>query len=221
MKPFDYHVRGIEDGIITAIKAQSGVASEAVRPYKGELDQEELKKESKSALKSLISRLPFYLIAYAAGYDTSDGSGPIFPGDEIVRVHRCTFTVLCCGSDWRGEAAEKIGVAKMIATAQAAVVGRQFVKTEEIEGGGVEEVILNLDVMTVSEDPPNPEYVVRLPELTAYAVHFDTMFKYLAADVVPDVPIEIEQINFSLGVRNAPHPETDAPGVHAESNQEE
>ncbi len=206
---FNFFVTGIEDGMMAVLNAASPDTPSAT-PYRGELDVEELGRESKAALRELVSRLPLYLVSYVDGYNRSDVDDLWQPGEARTFEHNCTFAVVCCASDWRGsEQAE--GVSRMISVALTSLSGRMF-KQEVARDGETEIVDLNLTPLAPSPENPNPAFIVRLDELTVYAVYFDTFFKYTVTPPPLDETI-IDTINFNIELRNRRSANEGMPGV--------
>lgn len=178
MPEFDFHVGGIEDGIVQVLK-ESVVAPngyvKTVGTYGGELDAERLR----GALDALLPQLPLILVSYGDGEDAPNPAVPRVGGEPFIVEHRCTFSVICCSGDARGEQVRRRGteagggVYKMLADARRLLAGLLFRKME-----GEENVLLNAAPLL----PSGVEYVARLADLTAYAQHFDTSFSYMIPD---------------------------------------
>ena len=173
---FSFHVGGIEDAIVAALTAYCEGYKPDVATYGGELDAKNLRE----ALSQLQSRFPLFLVSYGDGEDIL--RSPLGPevGAPREYLHKCSFTVICASDNARGEqerrrgALADVGVYDMIEDAQTALWRMQFVAA--MEGG--EKIILNPDPL----DPAGVEYIAHLPELTAYAVHFETGFIYATPD---------------------------------------
>lgn len=178
MRSFEFHVGGIEDGIIAALRAAVGTGAPAgyaktIASYGGQLDADHLKK----ALSDITPMMPLFLVGYGDGEDVqSPATAPVPPTLPRYFRHDCTFTVFCCTDDARGEKARrrgKTGVYRMISDAWETLGGLQFVALD-----GQEQVVLNPEPLR----PAGVDYIARLPNLTAYAVHFDTWFKHATPD---------------------------------------
>lgn len=206
--PFDIRIAGIEDGIIDVLEplrktGDSGYAH-TIASYGGELDAEQLRK----ALRELTPKLPLFLVAYGDGNDTLNPATNPPPGEPRHFRHDCTFTVICCSGDARGDKARrrgvagKVGVYQMIEDARFKLGGLRFFA--EVESTSV---YLNAEPLRCS----GIEYLARLPELTAYAVHFDTWFRFSEQDrTTPSVLVE----ELIIQVENTFHKgETNLPGV--------
>lgn len=175
-RDFDFVIGGIEDGIMAALDTAVGVANEgyvkAIASYGGELDGEQLKR----ALGELQSRMPLLLVAYGDGDDIEDPPTVPVAGEPRCFRHDCTFTVVCCSADARGDKARRRGgkgVYKMISDVREALGGLTLIA--DVEG---EQIRLNDDPLKYD----GVEYLARLPDLTAYAVHFATYFRYSEPD---------------------------------------
>lgn len=176
---FSFHVGGIEDGMVAALAAYCESYKPDVATYGGELDA----KNVREALSQLESRFPLFLVSYGDGEDHL--RSPLGPGVGAPREyeHRCSFTVMCCSDNARGEQERRrgdgasVGVWDMIEDAQTALWRMQFAAVIG-EGETAETIILNPEPL----NPAGVEYIAHLPELTAYAVHFDTHFVYATPD---------------------------------------
>ncbi len=196
---FEFFIGGIEDAAIERLRSgllQGTAAAGYVRTiqsYGGELDREELQ----DALGELLPSFPLMLVSYGSGKDRLDPACNSLPDEPQTFLHDYGLTVVCCDNDARGEATRRRGtqgkqggVYRMIDDARRLLLGKRFI-AQVGDGGGV---LLNLDTFR----PAGVEMIARLPDMTAYAVHFDTSFKY---DVVPDVElITIDRINIELDV---------------------
>lgn len=216
---FDFYVKGIEDAVIAALEEVSGGAAGYARtiiPYRGELDDAEITRESRAALSKIVSRLPMFLIAYADGEDDPAAGYPWMFGEPREIVHRCTFVVVACAPDARGDlqgrtqASAGVGAYRMVADAQRALLGRQF---ERESGGAAGPVVLNCDPLRPSR-PPSVRAILRLNEMTAMAVYFDTSFVYDTSEW-GGPPAPVEAINFGIDPAGGAAAERPlAPGVH-------
>ncbi|HEX8090891.1 MAG TPA: phage protein Gp37 [Blastocatellia bacterium] len=203
---FDFIVGGIEDGIIDTLKAAllvtpQGGYLKSIEGYSGELDADQLRK----ALGDLTPRLPLMLVSYGEGEDTLDPATAPFQGMPRSYRHDCTFTVICVSGNARGEKARRrgsTGVYKMIADVRRLLGG---VKLKGRVAGTDEMVTLNPEPFRYG----GVEYIAQLPELTAYAVHFDTYFRHGEPDrsqpgqPVRELVITIEN-TFEKGESNLP-----------------
>lgn len=189
-REFDFHLGGIEDGIIqvlTSLRVPTGYIK-TIETYGGELDAKQLRE----ALDALQGAMPLALVSYADGDDVPSPATSPTHGESFVVQHRCTFSVICCSDDARGERARRRGtnaqtkgVYAMLADARRLLSGLKFQKQD-----GEETVLLN----TLPLTPAGVSYIARIPELTAYAQHFDTTFSYRTPDrhvVVPGESVEV------------------------------
>lgn len=190
-REFDYHLGGIEDGIIELLSAllvsRPDGYVKTVGTYGGELDSKQLRE----ALDDLLPNLPLMLVSYADGADVPSPATSPTRGEPFVIQHRCTFSVICASDDARGEKERRRGTAvtkgvyAMLADARRLVSGWHLQKPD-----GDEVVLLN----TLPLTPSGVDFIARLPGLTAYAQHFDTTFSYLTPDrhvVVPGESVAV------------------------------
>jgi phage gp37-like protein len=195
---FSFHVGGIEDGIVATLKEYCAAYKPDVATYSGELDAKNLRE----ALSRLSPRFPLYLASYGQGKNTLRSKlGPEIDAPHEVR-HDCNFTVICCHDNARGETERRrgdgleIGVWEMIEDALAALSRKRFVAV--VEG---EKIVLNHEPLNPWSHPennlPDVEYMIQQPDLTAYAVHFDTYFVWVTPDrreeesLVKEIKIEV------------------------------
>lgn len=198
---WDYQVVGIESGILQVLTSALGGPEGYVRTlmaYNGELDEKRLRE----AINDLLPTFPLMLVTYTDGDDETNPAVPPVAGETFVVSHKCTFSVICCSDDARGESARKVGVYKMVADARRLLSGLKFSKTE-----GDERVLLNELPLT----PSGVEYLARLPELTAYAQHFDTNFRWETPD--RRVVVEGESIMTSAAPMGDSRMQRNLPGV--------
>lgn len=176
-RDFEFYTGGIEDGIIAVLRAAlaqsvEGGYAKTIESYNGELDAQNLR----AAIAELTPSFPLFLVAYGDGKDERDPPTALLRGAPFIVKHDCTFTVFCCSDDARGERTRRrgsAGVYRMIADAQTLLAGLQFRAT--VEG---KSVLLTGQPLV----PDGVEFLARLPDLTAYAVHFDTYFRYTTLD---------------------------------------
>ncbi len=177
-KDFEFYVGGIEDAILDLLEEklkEFGVKTFAY--YSGELDSDNLK----TALSTLTATFPLIMVSYTQGKDVKDPKTSAVFGQPTHYRHDCSFVVMCLSNDARGETArrrgkavgnKKIGAYKMISKARKELGGVRFVP--EIEG---EKITLNTPLELADVD-----YVGKLPNITAYAAHFETSFKFSTED---------------------------------------
>lgn len=169
---FDFYVRGLEQAILALLKNGSSETNQpgmtgvkTFATYAGELDRDKLL----DALKALVPRFPLVLASYGSGTDKPKAATGILHGEPIENEHRCGFVVIVACNDLRGEAARKTTAYKMVGEARQILGGVQF----ETEIADEEEAeLLNHAPLRFA----GVETIGRLPDLTAYAVHFETMF---------------------------------------------
>jgi len=224
MPGFDFYVAGIEDGMIAALKQACPYAKE-ISAYGGDLDSDRLRE----ALSRLAPRLPLFLVSYGQGEDcespaqsqlidspaadlgqTPSGDIEAFYGVPLLYEHRCTFTVIVCSDDARGEKARRRGVVNakglygMIADVRGALDGIQFWQKP-----------VNADAILLNPMPFKPmavDYLAKLPDLSAYAIHYESYFKYETADRrVAGLPIS--EVDFTVQNTDAVSDGFNLPGV--------
>ncbi|MBA3242470.1 MAG: DUF1834 family protein [Acidobacteria bacterium] len=174
-RTFSFIVGGIEESMIAALKEYCKEYNPDVSAYGGELDAKNLRE----ALEHLQPRFPLYLASYGDGKDTFQTAlGPEIGAPHQYR-HDCSFTVICCSNNARSEGARRrgalgdVGVWEMVEDAQTALSRMQFV------------VVVGEEKFLLNQEPLNPagvEYIAHLPEMTAYAVQFDTYFFWVTPD---------------------------------------
>ncbi len=200
---FDFFVAGIEDGMIAALKPAMPYVKEW-GTYGGELDTEQLRR----ALGELTPRMPLVLVSYEDGEDVESPATAPLPGEPRVFKHDCGFAVIVVSGDARGDLARRrgkgqdIGAYKMIADAKSALDCLQFKVVD-----GDETVLLNPEPLK----PAGVDYIARLPQLTAYAIHYDTYFKYLTPDRTTTGPL-VQELIFEVE-NTYPKDGSNLPGV--------
>jgi phage gp37-like protein len=207
---FDQFIAGIEDGMIAALANVLSVAADSgyvktITSYGGELDSSNLRE----AIGALVPRFPALLISYAEGEDSlNPATQPVQAGEPRHYRHDCTFTVLCLDANARGEkqrrrgAPGSVGLYRMIGDVKSVLGGLKFSVTI-----GEESKILNGEGLRYA----NVDFIARVPEMTAYAVHFDTWFRYGEVDRTVEGPLVQELI---FDVENTfPKGESNLPGV--------
>jgi phage gp37-like protein len=176
---FEFYAGGIEDAILTVLQTEMkplGVREFAA--YSGELDSEQLKK----AIGTLTPRFPLIMVAYSRGEDTRmPVTSPVL-GSPIPFRHDCEFLVVCASADARGDEAQrrgklvgnkKLGCYQMISKVREILTGLQFSTVVENEP-----VLLTHQPLM----PLSNEFIARLPNITAYAVPFETYFNWSSKD---------------------------------------
>src|SRR5260370_10996933 len=175
-KDFEFYVGGIEDGLMQVLRAAHGGADgylKDIGTYSGELDEKTLKQ----FIDQLAPRFPLMLIAYGEGADELMPATSSAFGEPRIFRHDCTFGVICCDDNARGETERRRGDG----SATAPGVIRMLSDTREDLGGlqlRKEGELLTLNPLTVA----GVRYLARLPGLTAYIQDFDTYFKWTERD---------------------------------------
>lgn len=212
MKDFEFYVANIEDSILALLEQQMkplGVKSFDL--YSGDLgDPETLKK----ALGAMSLNFPLVLVSYTDGVDTLDPKTAPVLGKPRTYRHDCSFVVICASNDARGENARRrgkaiknvtIGTYTMISKVRELLSDLRL-KVVVGEGEDAETVLLTTDVLT----PQANEYLTRMSNITAYAVIFDTAFKYSTLDrsaagtPVTEFILDVESRNASSQTNNVP-----------------
>lgn len=181
---FDEFVGGIEDGILAALEpltVRAGGYLKTLGYYSGELDAETLR----AFVRENSPNFPLALVCYTDGEDVY--SPPIAPVGHQPRIieHRCTFSIMACADDARGDKARRrgtstsVGVLRIISDVRAALAGLPLrASVTDPETNEVAEVLLTLDPLTLA----GHEFIARMPQLTAYAQHVTTRFKWQEPD---------------------------------------
>lgn len=205
MEPdFDFYIGGIEDAMIKKLeetmKESLGVKKFAL--YSGELSDPT---QLKSAIGALTPQFPLVMVSYADGEDTDHTKTSPVKGESNVYRHDCTFVVICASNDSRGIEAQrrgKAGTYKMLAAVRKHLSGliiKAIYKADENSAGV--EVQLTLTPLK----PLANEFIARLPNMTAYAVPFETYFKWSTVDrtetgtAVSEIILGVESLNTSSG----------------------
>lgn len=205
---FDFYVGGIEDGMIAALqplkKSSLNGYAQTIDSYGGQLEEETLRE----ALSNLPG-LPAILVAYGDGDDEVQPATT--PNEPRIIQHDCTFTVICCTDDARGQKARRrgegagVGVYKMLGDVRRKLSGLRFRKIVE---GEAKPVLLTYDPLT----PSGVQFMQRLQDLTAYAQHFDTYFKWTEPDRRQD-GTPVTELFFDLNTMNVHEDSSNLPGV--------
>jgi Domain of unknown function (DUF1834) len=196
-KDFEFYVGGIEDAVLDLLEEklkEFGVKTFAY--YSGELDSDNLK----TALSTLTATFPLVMVSYTQGTDIEDPKTSAVSGNPIYFRHDCSFVVMCLSNDARGETARRrgkktgnktIGAYKMISKARKELGGVRFITN--IDG---EKITLNTPLIYA-----DIEYIGKLPNITAYATHFETSFRFSTEDrtvetrLVDSLTLEVEKLN--------------------------
>jgi phage gp37-like protein len=171
---FNFYVTNIERAIVAKLKTDRPYARDIVT-YSGDLDAKDLR----DALEELSPRFPLYLVSYTNGKSVDRGGVAPDIGAPRERQHNCSFVVLACDDNARGEEerrhgrAGEVGVYQMISDAVTSLSRMQLSVT-------VEGVSYQLNPEPLNES--DIDRIAQLPQHTAYAVYFDTYFVYLTPD---------------------------------------
>jgi phage gp37-like protein len=214
-KDFDFYAGGIEDGIIEILRPAMTPQPLGVRnltTYSGELDPDNLKK----AIASMPSVFPMVMVSYADGEDSLFAkSSPVLGRPRVYR-HECTFVVICADNNPQGERNRRRSkVYSMIAAVRRELTDRRLKKLvgEDVE---TEEVLLTTEPF----EPIANDYIMRMPDITAYAVVFKTAFNWESEDrtgdgiPVTDILVGAESLNEET--ENAGN----LPGVHVSQGEQ-
>lgn len=189
---FEFYAGGVEDGIIEILEPVMKSPPLSVRrltTYSGELDTANLQK----ALASGPSTWPAVLVSYADGEDSLFArTSPVLGRPRVYR-HECSFVVICADNNPLGERARRRSkVYSMIAAVRRELTDRRLKTIVDDD-----EVLLTTEPLT----PVANEYVMRMPNITAYAVVFQTAFNWESEDrieegiPVTDVLVGTESLN--------------------------
>lgn len=201
---FAQHIIGIENGILTALKADmTGVNSFGT--YSGDLDSENLKRQ----IASFAKDFPRVLVSYTNGRDMQDPKTSIVIGRPIHFRHDCTFAVIVAANDARSDQVRRrgltgpsgtLGTYEMIAKVREKLTGLMF----RVQVGDEWVSLTNQPLLPVAN-----EYVLRIPNVTAYAVMFRTYFRWVSTDrTVAGIPVE----DVTIDVESLMEHETSPPG---------
>jgi phage gp37-like protein len=208
-RPFSFYVGGIEDGMIallTPLLNGTNGYLKTLETYGGELDSELLYE----FISQNAPEMPLMLVCYVGGKDELQPAFSPVLGEPRIFKHDCTFAVIVCTNDARGEQAQRRGVTgavgayEMLSDVRELLAGRRFRKAD-----GEEQIMLTLDPLTLA----GVRSIDRMPQLTAYAQHFNTYFKYVEPDRrLPGTPVQSLIVDVEpLG--EAPKAAMNLPGV--------
>lgn len=224
MKDFEFYAGGIEDAILDALTV--GMESTGVKTfqtYSGELDSESLKR----ALGEIAPKFPLVMVSYTDGTDTRMPSTAPVLGRSLHFRHDCTFAVICATNDARGENARRRG--KLVGTRQTGAYTMISKVRELLSGLQIRKIIDETDIEMYGESlylgeevlltnqpliPVANEFIARLPNITAYAVIFETYFQWSSPDrSKPGIPVT--EISVGLdSLNDAAKPKEILPGVN-------
>ena len=207
-KDFEFYVGGIEDGFMQVLQAAHGGTDgylNELGTYSGELEDKTLQEY----INQLNPRFPLELIYYSEGKDTlMPATSPVF-GEPRIWRHDCTFGVIACDDNARGEterrrgdsaaAGKSPGVIKMLSDVRDDLGGLQLKKDGEL---------LTFEPLKVA----GVSYLARLPGLTAYLQDFETYFKWIEPDR-RGATHAVENLIFEVESTNNPREPGTLPGV--------
>jgi phage gp37-like protein len=208
MKDFEFYVGGIEDTIIDILReGMPGVKN--FFTYSGELDSDSVKK----AISSLIPKFPLVLVAYTDGEDKRLPATPRVKGAPFHFRHDCSFAVICATNDARGDKARRRG----LPTAGKEKLGcyQMMAKVRSLLSGLWLETVVENETVPLTHDPLLPvanDFMARLPNMTAYAVIFDTSFNYQTLDRRGE-GTPVSNLDIDLSNQDSRVLPNDAPGV--------
>ena len=216
MKDFEFYVSNIEDSILALLEQQmKPLGVKYFELYSGDLgDPDTLKK----ALGTMTIKFPLVMVSYTDGTDSLlPKTSPVL-GRARTFQHNCSFVVICASNDARGENARRrgkpiggmtIGTYKMVSKVLELLSDLRL-KVIVGEGAEAEEVLLTTEVLT----PQANEYLTRMSNITAYAVIFDTAFKYSTLDR-SQAGTPVSEFILDVESRNTPSETNDNfPGVN-------
>lgn len=187
---FDFVAGGIEDGTLAILEdGMTGV--KAFETYSGQLDNENLKR----AIGEMSNKYPLIMVSYADGVDIRSAATSAVLGRSLHFRHDCSFVVICAADDPRGEKQRRrgsTGTYAMMAKVRELLTGRRISKVVD----GVTHLLTSEPLIPVSN-----EFVAKLPNITAYAVIFETSFNWSSPDrtaegiPVTDFVLDVESLN--------------------------
>jgi len=198
MPGFNFFVSGIEDGMIQLLQTLSVKNDppgylKKIDSYGGELNEKVLA----SYLQEIASNVPLALVTYGGAEEVLSPPLPAVFGEPRIVEHRCTFGVIYCAGDARGERAQRRGIAGKPGVYQMIEDGKQLFGGLQLRRADPDNddqlTLLTLDPLTEA----GIDYVARLPGLTAYMQHFDTRFKWTEPDRRSE-PIDVDQLIFDV-----------------------
>lgn len=223
---FSFFVGGIEDAVVAALQAKVGKDAENgyagdIAPYSGELDDT---KKLREALSALHARFPLFLVSYTDGVSTRQTQIAPGVGAPWEVRHDCTVLALVIADDARGETDRRKGAYDMASDVLAALENRQFAYVYLDDDDNEQKIMLTPGEFIST----GIEHVASFGDVTAYAVPFETWFKYLSPDRRdPATPLEEVVFAFhpldSSGEHIEPGPgvgSIESPGVHVKLLEE-
>lgn len=206
-KTFQFYVAGIEDGLTQVLQAAHGGADgylkQDVSVYTGPRDEDAIRE----FIAQLAPRFPLMLIVYGEGVDKQMPAVSPAGGQPRTFRHDCTFGVICCDDNTRGETARwrgdgsSPGVVQMLSDVRESLGGLQLKKDGEL---------LTFDPLTVA----GVRYL-GLVGLTTYIQDFDTYFKWTEPDRRSETHA-VQNLIFEVGSTGALKEPGRRPGVMIE-----
>lgn len=207
---FEFFAGGIEDGILEVLEGvMKPLGVRTFSTYSGELDSDNLKK----AINDITPNFPMIMVSYTDGTDKPMPATSSIPGRSLHFRHDCSFAVICVVDDARGETArrrgkpigsKKIGVYSMMAAVRNTLSGLQLITMVEEE-----RVILTNGLLT----PVANEFIARVPQMTAYAVIFETYFQW-SSPKRGEAGTQVQQLVLGVESLNSPsEANSNTPGV--------
>lgn len=179
-KDFDFYVGGIEDAILAVLKSHlSALGIKTFETYSGDLDSEQLKK----GISALTPKFPAIFVTYMDGKDVEDAKSHKVKGKAIHYRHDCSFMVVCVSNDARGNKAQRRGA--VIGTKPKCGTYQMMSAVRSELGGLWLSVNIGNEIIPLTHSPleiVGNEFIAKLPDITAYAVIFDTSFRFSTAD---------------------------------------
>lgn len=206
---FAFFVGGIEDATIAVLNTAVGEYAGDIDLYSGELDDP---KKLREALDELSPRYPLFLATYIEGLNTWETQTAPGVGSPWSVRHDCKLMVLVIDKDPRGETERRRGASAgtrgaygMASDVLEALENRQLRYVTESD----EKILLTHGVLVST----GIEHIISYEDVTAYAVTFETYFKYLTPDRREPAQ-EIDSIIFDFNPLNNHRDTVGAPGVN-------
>jgi hypothetical protein len=178
----------------------------------GQLNREGMRETVQSAMKAGVVT-PFIILSYVLGNDVQVGGDGGVADEPLTFRHDCAFLAMVVASDARGQEVQIVGsavqpgVIEMAAHVREVLTGLQLKVKVEDEGD-------DYDANETPLVPAGLEPVDKLPNVSAYAVHFLTSFFWQSKDRRQQ-PVRLDLINFGIDPLNGEGASsTEAPGVH-------
>lgn len=194
---FEQYIGGIEDGMILALKEPAeAIGVNKVVTYSGDLDAENLKR----SIAGNAKEFPKIMVSYGNGNDILDPKVATLPGKALQFRHQCWFTAIVASNDARSEKIRRRGTPE---TEDAPAVPGCYAMMELVR-----QKLSGLTIKSGSQmltfEPLKPlatDNILRIPNVTAYALIFGTYFRWISPDRttagvdVTDLFIDVEGLN--------------------------